>query len=195
MFYTYVWFRDDGSPYYVGKGSGRRAFVSDSHNVKRPTDDARIQILPADDEATAFAFERYIIDFWGRKDLGTGCLRNLPDGGENPPSSKGKKCSEEHKRKVGESNRGKKRSEETRKKLIDSHQGQKPSPKLLQILKKVHTGRKRPQETGQKISAALKGRTYPQYWGRKMPPKSPETLKRMSDAQKEAWVLRKLKSE
>jgi hypothetical protein len=88
-FYTYLWLREDGTPYYVGKGHGRRAYTSRAHTVKRPKDDIRIQLQYWPDETTAFAFERYLIDFWGRKDLNAGCLRNLTDGGDKPPSRKG----------------------------------------------------------------------------------------------------------
>ena len=73
-FYTYLWLREDGSPYYVGKGKGDRAFASAGHSVHRPKDSFRIHIQNWPDEATAFAYERYQIDFWGRIDIGTGIL-------------------------------------------------------------------------------------------------------------------------
>jgi hypothetical protein len=82
-FYTYLYLREDGSPYYVGKGKGNRAFVS--HIGHRPPKNrSRIIVQPWPDEATAFAYEIYQIDFWGRKDLGTGILRNQTEGGQGP---------------------------------------------------------------------------------------------------------------
>jgi hypothetical protein len=81
MFYTYLWLREDGTPYYVGKGTRGRAYRS--HKGHRPPKDySRIHIQYWSDEATAFSYEIYQIDFWGRKDLGTGILRNRTDGGE-----------------------------------------------------------------------------------------------------------------
>jgi hypothetical protein len=81
QFYTYEYLRLDGSPYYVGKGSGRRVYTSGAGH-RPPKDHRRIGIQYWSDEATAFAYERYLIDFWGRKNNETGILRNLTDGGE-----------------------------------------------------------------------------------------------------------------
>jgi hypothetical protein len=112
-FYTYVWLREDGSPYYVGKGHDDRAFYTYKRRFKRPADKSLIKIYPWADEATAFAFERYFIDFWGRKDLGTGCLRNLSDGGEGPSNP----------------------SEETRNKLRAA--AQNPPPERVEAIRKL----------------------------------------------------------
>ena len=81
MFYTYLWLREDGTPYYVGKGTGKRGFITKKHRVKCPTKD-RIVIYPAETEEEAFEIEKLLIWYYGRKDKGTGCLRNLTDGGE-----------------------------------------------------------------------------------------------------------------
>jgi hypothetical protein len=94
QFYTYLWLREDGTPYYVGKGHGSRAFDSHRHH-RPPKDRSKILICLAGSEAEALASEMVMIDLFGRKDCGTGCLHNHTDGGENPPSWLGKKHSQE----------------------------------------------------------------------------------------------------
>ena len=95
-YYTYLWLREDGTPYYVGKGKNNRAYSSHSHGVHCPPEKERIVIYPASSEADAFETETDLIWYYGRKDLGLGSLRNLTDGGENPPNAKGIKRSEYH---------------------------------------------------------------------------------------------------
>ena len=82
MFYTYLWLREDGTPYYVGKGKKDRAFISHSHRVNRPKDTSFIIIQEWESEQDSFRAEKFLILYYGRKDLGTGCLRNLTNGGE-----------------------------------------------------------------------------------------------------------------
>jgi hypothetical protein len=98
-FYVYTYLREDGSPYYVGKGKGNRAYAIHS-GFRPPSDRSRIRVYPMVDEATALAYERYFIHLWGRKDNGTGILQNHTDGGENPPSAKGKARSLRSRRKL-----------------------------------------------------------------------------------------------
>ena len=88
MFYTYLWLREDGTPYYAGKGKGNRAYKN--HRIgKAPL--GRIVIYPAESEADAFETEVALIWYYGRKCLGTGCLINLSNGGDGPA---GRPCSE-----------------------------------------------------------------------------------------------------
>jgi NUMOD3 motif len=75
-FYTYLWLREDGTPYYVGKGSGYRAFRKGG-----PEDRTRILLQEFPDEESAFAAEMLLIEFYGRAHLGAGCLHNITDGG------------------------------------------------------------------------------------------------------------------
>jgi hypothetical protein len=82
MFYTYLWLREDGTPYYVGKGKGNRGFTSKGHGVHRPISKDHIVLHPVESESEAFETEIALIWYYGRKDNGTGCLRNLTDGGE-----------------------------------------------------------------------------------------------------------------
>lgn len=84
IFYTYLWLREDGTPYYAGKGHGRRAFVMQGHCVRPPKDVERVLVQEFPSEAAAFSAEKFLIAFYGRIHNGTGCLRNRTDGGEGP---------------------------------------------------------------------------------------------------------------
>jgi hypothetical protein len=124
MYYVYAFLRDDGSPYYIGKGKDYRAWAK--HNINLPKNKQNIIIMESNlTELGAFALERRYIEWYGRKDLGTGILRNLTDGGEGSSLSiiiknkisnsnkgksswsKGKNLSETHKNNISKSHLGK----------------------------------------------------------------------------------------
>ena len=106
-FYVYGYFREDGTPYYIGKGSGYRAW-SKTRSIHKPTDKSRIKIL-ADGltEEEAYSWEADLIALLGRKDIGTGCLRNTIDGGSGGCS--GRILSAETRAKIGAANKVSKR--------------------------------------------------------------------------------------
>ena len=83
-FYTYAYLREDRTPYYIGKGSGKRCYTnSGRRHCKVPADKSKIIFLKKNlTEEEAFNHEKYMIAVLGRKDLGTGILRNMTDGGD-----------------------------------------------------------------------------------------------------------------
>jgi hypothetical protein len=115
-FYVYAYLRSKdsktakaGTPYYIGKGSGQRAYFKNKRQIRPPVNDTLIIILEGNlTEVGSLALERRIINWYGRKDLGTGILANLTDGGDgmsNPSlltrqkiakGQLGKKQSKEH---------------------------------------------------------------------------------------------------
>ena len=77
-----------GSFYYIGKGMGNRARDNHRH-IPVPKDPKRIvKIAENLTEEDAFSLEKSQIKEYGRIDNGTGCLRNLTDGGEGPSGYK-----------------------------------------------------------------------------------------------------------
>ena len=146
-FYTYAYLREDGTPYYIGKGQGRRIYQQDGKPCNIPKDKSRMIFLKQNlTEEEAFRHEIYMIDVLGRKDLGTGILRNKSDGGKG---SSGFTHSEEAKRKMSEMRKGtrsgknnpmygisfkgenhpfygKSHSEETKIKMSETRKGKKP---------------------------------------------------------------------
>lgn len=126
-YYTYAYLREDGTPYYIGKGKEDRIYKKGKGQIKPPKDKSRIIFLKQNlTEEQAFKHEIYMIAVFGRKDTGTGILRNRTDGGEG---GSGVVRSEETRKKMSEAKKGNKNgmfrhnyslSEEHRKKLSDS---------------------------------------------------------------------------
>jgi hypothetical protein len=117
VYYTYAYLRRDGTPYYIGKGKKTRAYDK-THSVKVPSNKKRILILKKNlTEKEAYKHERYMIAVLGRKDNGTGILRNLTNGGEGNDYWRGKKRSAEDCFKMRLARLGKKMPEETKHKI------------------------------------------------------------------------------
>lgn len=152
-YYVYAYIRSsDGTPYYIGKGKGNRAFKK--HRISVPKDKTKIIILEQNlTEVGALALERRLIRWWGRKDIGTGVLHNLTDGGDGRSNIV---VSDETKAKIAEFRRGKHspHSEETKSKISESKRG-KPSKPFS-------------EEHRKRLSESLKGRTFSEEHRRKM---------------------------
>lgn len=144
-YYTYAFLREDGTPYCVGKGRGRRCFDK-KRTINPPSDPDRIIILKKNlTEEEAFRHEIYMIYVLGKKKHG-GLLHNITDGGEGVS---GMVHSEEAREKIGKAFRGKKLSEEHKEKLRQQKMGNT-----------WNRGRKISEEQKEKIRQTLQGKKH-----------------------------------
>jgi len=82
--FVYCYLRADGSPYYVGVATrGDRPLDVRGRNAPPPRDLVKIRVLRSGlSREQAIFWERFYIAHYGRKDIGTGILRNLTAGGD-----------------------------------------------------------------------------------------------------------------
>lgn len=137
-YYTYAYLREDGTPYYIGKGKSNR-INNVLHNINLPPEERRIFLKTNLTDEEARKHEIYMIAVLGRKDLGTGILRNMTDGGEG---CAGRVLSEETKKKLSEAHKGRKKSAAHRKKLSEAKIGKKKSDRWINAMKGRHVGNK-----------------------------------------------------
>lgn len=158
--YAYIRSKDSvtakaGTPYYIGKGRGNRAWAKHDSRAKTPNDYSLIVICETGlTEVGAYAIERRLIEFWGRKGIEpNGVLMNLAKGGEGGLG--GQSHWPEH---VKTSNRRRMKTDN----IGPLKKGSKMSEEQKQKIKETSAingySAKDDHERNKKISAALSGR-------------------------------------
>lgn len=171
IYYVYAYIRSKdsttakaGTPYYIGKGNGRRAWNIHGR-VKVPKDKSKIVLLESGlSDVGACAIERRLITWWGRKDLNNGILLNLSEGGDG---SAGYRQTESAKSKISATHKGKKKSTEHRLNMSLAQRGKRKSvqycenhkqyykdnpvskehlERMTEAAREYHTGRKQTSE-------------------------------------------------
>jgi len=216
MFYVYQYLREDDTPYYIGKGKNDRAwYKGKNERINKPTDPSRIQIVKDNlTEIEAFVVERNLIKQYGRKDIGTGILQNLTDGGEGMSGAKFGAPPPERVEKIKKALTGRTVSDDTRAKMSQSAKKPK-SDKWKESASLNRTGKSMSDEQREFLSVSRTGENNPMY-GKESPMRgkshsiesklkikearkkqiiSDETRLKMSESQKLRHAQKKLNSE
>lgn len=182
-FYAYI-LRDPRcmTPFYVGKGTGFRvrrhlgmgghskAVASKVNKLRKEGCEPHVEVVAAIDEGHAFFLESCLIQTIGRRDLKTGPLMNLTDGGEG---MSGWICSDEQRAKL----KARHENPSYKAKLLAAHLGAKRSDETRRKQSEKALARGPvSEETRRKLSEAHKRR----------PPRSEETRRKLSERVKAA---------
>ena len=173
IYYTYAYLKDDGRPYYIGKGKGNRYKNGRGKNCKVPNDSNKILLLKQNlTEEEAFKHEIYMISIFGKRCDETGILMNISDGGNAPPKMYGDNNPTkrpEVREKIGASNKkslkGRIIPEEVRKKQSNTWKEKlknnpRPMSYYTENLKKMAERNRNDKEKHKKHSEFMKGKTY-----------------------------------
>jgi len=160
-YYVYAYLRKDGTPYYIGKGKGRR--ITAVHNVSVPDDKSKIKTIATNlSENESFLLETKLIKHYGRKDNNTGILRNMTDGGEGASGAIRSQAFKDNLRKqrlnIPRSAETIKRIKENTPKLVGDKNGmfgKQHSEHTRKLIRQKSLGRKHSAETNAKKGHAL----------------------------------------
>ena len=174
-YYTYAYLREDGTPYYIGRGKYQKRCkyhrMSQKHTCGVPPQNRRIVLKDYLSLESSIKHEEYMIDLYGLICDGTGILRNFVRDSRGG-SRKGRKLSEETKQRMSLAmkkrwEKGCYDSEEYRSKLSESNRN---NPRV----------KKHSEETKSKISKSSKGKL-----------RSEDARRKTSESLKRYWTLRK----
>lgn len=183
-FYVYIHVKpNDGEIFYVGKGKGYRVYSKHGRNKfwKNIVNKYGLDIFILENNLTeeeAFELEEKYIESIGRRDLNTGTLVNMTNGGEG---MMGRKLSEEHRQKISETLTGHRHPEETRQKISKARTGRKLSEEHKCKISEAAKKRSTSEEYRRKLSEAAKKRNTEEY------------RRKQSEALKKYWADRKAK--
>lgn len=154
-FYVYAYLRTDGTPYYIGKGTKKR--VTAKHSCAVPPQDRCVYLFENLTDAEAISREMALIALFGRKDIGTGILRNLTDGGDG---TAGRVRSLEERQKISLAREGCKMSDQAKQRMMAARARTLEDPLVRERFAAAQRGKKQSEETKAKRAAALKGRKH-----------------------------------
>jgi hypothetical protein len=197
-FYVYILFRDNGLPFYVGKGRGRRWTVHEWQASKgrkghrfsiirdmqaRGIEIPKIKLHEGLTETVAHDYETALIKAIRRKPEGP--LVNLTDGGEGSTGyrfapelvRRGFTLAPETRAKIAAKRLGTKRSPEATEKIVTKLRGRKQNPERIEKRVSKIRGRKYSPEHVENMAAALRGRKLSDEHARKVT----KALQSMSD--------------